>query len=255
MAGNKGLLLASPSLWKPYTPRWDIAANAALNSPPNLGTPGSAGFAQSGRYFYDKDSRMVVGGFVLGMGAGCLNGTTNIGSAFYNFLLPVPAKRQISANDTDQTADRHIGMVTMTHGVYGLGGSLTAALITADFQGTLGYGREWYGQAFAPRVELGGSFTLASQSSNAVSLFTPLDSAPNAADIQISAANGTAQQWWVSGITTSGFTVNFPSNVTGTWYWKLTMETSGFNIVHPYAPWTWGNQYDTVNGYFMYEAD
>jgi len=90
-----------------------------------------------------------------------------------------------------------------------------------------------------------------------VSLSTPLPSAPNAADIQVSAVNGTTQQWWISGtgISTTDFTVNFPSRVTGTWYWKLTMETSGFNIVQPCAPWTWGNQYDTINGYFMYEAD
>jgi hypothetical protein len=261
--------------WRDYIPQigvWSVAG--AGNVAPTLGTLTGAGIGaaeqQQGRYVHDPITNIVVYDFILQWGSVGNAAGTGL-SPYYLVSLPVPCRLQMSNYLTGsiggpQSSDRVIG-----HGHVCQSATenpqVPVLFVPSDQGATLEHGvafgrtsrRQDFAQAFCPFVVMSGTVTTTAQTSVAVTWpgGITLYAAPNAGDIQVVPTNvgGAAAPFFITNVTTTGFTINFAAANTGAFTWKLLASSSSL-LVGGNAPWKLGaTALDVWRGHLVYEAD
>jgi hypothetical protein len=264
----------TPIRWRDYTPTigiWSLGGGG--NVSPLLGVGGGAAVNSEftfGRYLFDPDTNLVIYDFIIQFGAtGNVPGSGNF--PYYLFSLPVPCRLQLSnylGGNTGgpSSADRILGYGHVNQGV-NQQPQVPIVFTPSDFPATVEHGyafgrttrRQDFAQAFCPYNILGGTFTTTAQTTKAVTWpgSITLYQAPTAADIQIAPTNagGAAAPWFLTAVTTTGFTVNWAANNTGAYTWKLLGSATSL-LVGSTAPWQVGSvPLDVIRGSLVYEAD
>lgn len=214
--------------WRPFTPNLSAWQGS---TPPVLGTNPARG----GRYCWIKEAKLCIYDFVIGLGT-----SPNLGGAngYWVIELPVPAKRQMDGLGQyggtmgPNAFDKSIGQGWASQNFGGFNGSVPLHFTVADkvqfdqssqFDETM----KWI-QAFCPYAYDSGTFSMTGTAQTVTFNFT-FPNAPLPAEISLQptadlAVNG-ARTPWITGITTTQFTVNVGAAITAVPFsWKARSD-------------------------------
>jgi hypothetical protein len=223
------------------------------NVTPNLFGTLANGTEALGRYIHIPEMSLVRYDFILSWG---LSGSG--GAGYYLMELPVPARLQlggITGLNGSTHADRFIGTGHVSQSLGKEYPNIPIHFMPGDYPGqTYGRRRQDWCQAFCPYVRVGGSASPSGVTTFTVTFPVALNAVPNAGDIQVGFTStlGT-KSWFVSAITTNGFTITFSAAFTGTFDWRLMSDNS--LLIGSGAPFAMGGWGDTIKGTLCYEPD
>jgi hypothetical protein len=236
--------------WVDYQPKLDVWSNGAAT--PVIGSPASGGVTV-GRYLYVPELNLVRYDFLISF---ALSGNSS-GSGYYLVSLPVPCKLQmggLTGLNSAEGADRFIGTGHVSQGFFRETPNVSVLAMPGDFYGlTYGGRREDWAQFFCPYIRTGGSSSLTSATSVTITFPNTLTAVPLASDIVINwTSTPTNKVPWITGLSTTGFTLNVSTAITATFDWKCIADNS--LLVGSNAPWAFAGG-DTIKGTLCYETD
>lgn len=239
--------------WRTYTPVLDVFSSGATS--PNLG---DGARTQTGRFLYLPDEHLCRVDFIVAYGN---SGTGGAGT--YIVSLPVPAQAALGGQSSGGYGtvqhDRPLGSAYVGRLFQGHGITVYPSLADTGPNSTTGELREKWVQFFSPwQIDAGTATITTAATTVAVTYAQTMVAAPTAEDITISwssSATNDPGNWWLSSLTTTGFTMNVrnaPGSGGVSFRWKVRQETPVF--VTDQSPWAWGALGDGIYASLCYET-
>lgn len=245
-----------PIAWQQWVPTLDCYSTAA--TAPNLGTSPQ----QKGSYMHDPSRNICELDFQIAFGSGAPS--AGVSPALIVGPLPVPMATGVPGWANGSGNDREVG-----GGYVGTGTNLFVPPIflkwmQSDVAGKNGGGNNYqYLQAFAYESFIQGTATVLSSASSVVVAFPnsfALANAPAASDIHVNmtlsdTATGQRGDYWITGISTTGFTLNMVVDPTTNTTFSWTVTSHSTQLLSPTFPYNIGGNFDRISGSVRYQTN